>query len=387
VSPITCSIIDPGHDVIAPVTLKEVAAECGVSTATVSAVVNGADWVSAETRSRVQRAIDSMGYRPNQLARGLKLRQGHAIGVVVSDLTNPFFTEVARSFSNALREDGRAIFLCDSDHKFDVGERNFRMLLDRQVDGVVLIGDTVPEEVLKRYVRRRNHIPVIAIEREYHLEGVSCLLVDSEQGGYVATRHLIEQGCRRIAHIGGPHEGAGSTTFGRLARLEGYRRALREAGLPEESELIAEANFRYAGGQEAMRQLLRLRERPDGVFAANDMMALGALHAAQEAGLRVPDDLLLVGNDDIPFADLSQPGLTTMAMPKRELGRAAAELISDQMPRRGAHDDVRRMLSAELVVRGSSTRGAGAHANGDGAGHADVAALPAPRRMHPGRAR
>jgi DNA-binding LacI/PurR family transcriptional regulator len=151
--------------------------------------------------------------------------------------------------------------------------------------------------------------------------------------------------------------------------------------MPADPALITEANFRYAGGQAAMRELLALGERPDAVFAANDLMALGALHAAQEAGVRVPDDLLLVGYDDIPFAAISQPPLTTMAMPKRELGRAAAALLADQMPRRGAHDDVRQMLSAELVVRTSSTRAAGNGAAG-GDGRAEVASLLTPRRLH-----
>lgn len=342
--------------VTSPVTLKDVAAECGVSTATVSAVVNGADWVSAATRSRVQRVVDTMGYRPNQLARGLKLRQGYAIGVLVSDLANPFFTEVARSLGDALRHDERAIFLCDSDHRFDLGERNFRMLLDRQVDGVVLIGDTLPEDALRHHVERHNSIPVIAIEREYDLDGVSCLLADSEQGGYLATRHLVERGARRVALIAGPQAGAGSTTYGRLGRLEGYRRALHDAGRPVDPRLIVEGNFRFAGGSAAMQRLLALPEPPDAVFAVNDLTALGALHAAQEAGLRVPDDLLLVGNDDIPFASVSNPGLTTVAMPKRELGQAAAALMWEQIRAHGAHETRRMMFPVGLVVRGSTAR-------------------------------
>jgi len=345
-------------------TLKDVAEHCGVSTATVSAVVNGADWVSQETRSRVQQAVEDLDYRPNQLARGLKTRQGYAIGAIVSDLTNPFFTEIVRGLSHALHDDERNLFLCDSDHRFDVGDRNFQMLLDRQVDGIVLIGDTVPEKVIEHYMRRPRPVPVVAIERDYDIAGVNCLLVDSEQGGYLAATHLIEQGYRRIAMIAGPHEGAGSTTYGRVRRLEGYARALREAGRPVDPALIAEGNFRYAGGEAAMRYLLGLDERPDAVFAANDLMALGAAHAAQKAGLRIPRDLALVGYDDIPIAALTQPGLTTLAMPKRELGRTAAELLRDQIPKRGAHDAVRRIFSAELVVRDSSVPRGGTRVSG-----------------------
>src|SRR6185503_16038158 len=160
------------------VTLRDVAHRCRVSTATVSAVVNGAPWVSTATRTRVQTAVDEMGYRPNHFARGLKTQRGYAVGVVVSDLTNPFFTEIVRSLSHALREDGWALFLCDSDHRFDLGDTHLRMLHDNHIVGLVLIGDSVREETLRRYVRRKAHVPIVAIERDYELEGVNCLLVD-----------------------------------------------------------------------------------------------------------------------------------------------------------------------------------------------------------------
>ena len=338
-------------------TLRDVATYCGVSTATVSAVVNGAEWVSAGTRARVQQAVDEMGYRPNQFARGLKTRRGYAVGVVVSDLTNPFFTEVVRSLGNALREDGRAFFLADSDHRCDVGEVNLRTLVDGHVIGLVLVGDSVPEEALRRYARRKGHVPIVAIERDYDIEGVSCLLADSERGAYDATRHLLGQGYRRLAMIGGPLHGAGSATFGRAQREQGFRRALEEAGVAPDPRLVAEGNFRYAGGQEAMRRLLAGGRPIDAVFAANDMMALGALSVIRDAGLRVPDDIAIVGFDDIPAASLTAPGLTTMAMPKSVLGSTAAMVLGKQLaaaaPRPMA---VRRLFDPELVVRQSSVR-------------------------------
>lgn len=338
------------------VTIKHVAQHCGVSTATVSAVVNDAEWVSAETRARVRGAIDVLRYRPNHVARSLKTKKSDAVGVIVSDLTNPFFTHLVRSLSHALREHDRHLFLCDSDHQFDLGHRNFEMVLDRQVDGLVLIGDSVSEEVLRAYLKRRHRVPVIAIERDYAVEGVSCLLVNSEQGAFEVTRHLVEQDYRRIAMISGPNAGPGSATYGRLQRVKGYRRALREAGLALDRALTVEGNFRYAGGEDAMRRLLASRRPPEAVFAANDMMALGAMTAAREAGLRVPDDVALAGYDDVPFAALTAPGLTTMAMPKEELGQCAAALLEEQIRHRGRHEAVRRTFSAALVVRGSSRR-------------------------------
>jgi LacI family transcriptional regulator len=337
-----------------PVTLHDLAKRCSVSTATVSAVVNGAEWVSDKTRRRIQRAIDEMGYHPNQLARGLKRQQGHAVGVIVSDLTNPFFTQIVRSLSHALRASGRTLSLCDSDHRLDLGDANLRMLLEGQIIGLVLIGDSVPEKALKNFVKHRSRVPVIAIEREYQIPQVSCLLVDSEQGAYTATRHLVERGCARIAMVTGPTTGAGSATFGRVQRYHGYCRALGDSGREVDPRLVVEGTFRYESGREAMRKLLAVSEPPDAVFAANDMMALGAMSVVREAGLRVPDDVALVGFDNVPMTGLMTPGLTTMAMPMSELGDTAARLLDSQVSLDGDHSAVRTTFSAELIMRAST---------------------------------
>lgn len=342
------------------VTLHDIAKRCKVSTATVSAVVNGADWVSDRTRARVQRTVVEMGYHPNQYARGLKRREGHAVGVIVSDLTNPFFTQIIRSLSHALHAAGRALSLCDSDHQHSLGEANLRMLVEGQILGLVVIGDSVPEQALQAFVKQRAHVPVIAIERDYALPQVSCLLVDSELGAFTATRHLVERGCERIAMIAGPHSGAGSATYGRVHRYQGYCRALRQCGRALDPQLVVEGNFRYESGRSAMRRLLALPSRPDAVFAANDMMALGAMSVIREVGLVVPDDIALVGFDNVPMTGLMMPGLSTMAMPMSELGDAAARLLEDQLARNGRHEPVRQTFSAELVVRKSSLRPVGA---------------------------
>jgi LacI family transcriptional regulator len=338
------------------VTLHDIAKRCKVSTATVSAVVNGAEWVSEKTRARVQRAVNEMGYHPNQFARGLKRSEGHAVGVIVSDLTNPFFTQVVRSLNHALNAAGRTLSLCDSDHRHDLGEANLKMLVEGQIVGLVLIGDSVPEAALRSLMKHRAHIPVIAIEREYHVATVSCLLVDSEQGAFSATRHLVERGCERIAMITGPATGAGSATYGRVQRYEGYRRALVASGRTFDQELVIEGNFRYESGRVAMRRLLALGHRPDAVFAANDMMALGAMSVIREARLSVPDDIALVGFDNVPMTGLMMPGLTTMAMPMSELGGAAARLLEEQLAQGGRHQAAHHTFSAELIFRESSLR-------------------------------
>ena len=341
-------------------TLHDIAERCKVSTATVSAVVNGADWVSDKTRTRVQRAVAELGYHPNQYARGLKRQVGHAVGVIVSDLTNPFFTQIVRSLSHALQGAGRSLTLCDSDHQHSLGEANLRMLVEGQIIGLVVIGDSVPEEALEAFIKQRARVPVISIEREYALPEVSSLLVDSELGAFTATRHLMEQGCERIAMITGPTMGAGSATYGRVQRYEGYLRAHLSSHRLVEERLVVEGNFRFDGGRTAMRRLLALTERPDAVFAGNDMMALGAMSAIREAGLAIAGDVALVGFDNVPMTELMVPGLTTMAMPMNELGDAAARLLEDQLSLGEQHHPVRRTFSADLVVRESSLRSAAA---------------------------
>jgi LacI family transcriptional regulator len=343
-----------GTSTVRHVTLHDIAKRCDVSIATVSAVVNGADWVTETTRARVQRAVAEMGYHPNQFARGLKRQEGHAVGVIVSDLTNPFFTQIVRSLSHALHDAGRALSLCDSDHRHDLGETNLRMLVEGQVLGLIVVGDSVPEDALRAFVSQRPRVPVIVIEREYAVPQVSTLLVDSERGAFTATMHLADRGCRRIAMIAGPSTGAGSATYGRLQRYEGYKRALRACGQKLDPDLVVEGNFRYESGRDAMRRLLALRRRPDAVFSANDMMAVGAMSAIRDAGARVPDDIALVGFDNVPITALMQPALTTMAMPLREFGDSAARLLEQQLALGGARSPVRMAFSAELVVRESS---------------------------------
>ena len=341
---------------IRPVTLHDIAKRSEVSIATVSAVVNGAAWVTDVTRARVQRAIADLDYHPNQFARGLKRQEGHAVGVIVSDLTNPFFTQIVRSLSHALHSAGRALSLCDSDHRHDLGEANLRMLVEGQVLGLVVVGDSVPESALRAFVKQRPRAPVIVIEREYAIPQVSTLLVDSERGAFTATTHLAERGCKRIAMITGPSSGAGSATYGRKQRYEGYKRALRACGQTLDPKLVVEGNFRYESGRDAMRRLLALRRRPDAVFSANDMMAVGAMSAIRDAGVRVPDEIALVGFDNVPITGLLQPALTTMAMPLQQFGESAARVLEEQLALGGEHSPVHLAFSAELVVRDSSLR-------------------------------
>lgn len=334
-------------------TIKDVASAAEVSIATVSAVVNEAEWVSPPTRARVQTVIDRMGYRPNRVARTMRTRRGDAIGVIVSDLTNPYFAEVVRGLQHGLREQGRSLLLADTNQRFDEGQRQFDLLLDKQVDGFVLFGDSVPESTLAAHVRRRGRVPIVAVGRDYGIDGVATVLAAAEDAAGRATAHLVERGYRRIAHVTGPPAEPGAVTHGGAPRLAGWRSALVSAGLDAGGALVAEGDWQVGGGARAGAQLLALAERPDAVFCANDLMAFGVMRAAREAGLSLPGDLAVVGFDDVPAAQLVDPALTTLAMPTDAFGHTAADLLARLLGEGDAPAGPRR-IDVPLVVRASS---------------------------------
>jgi LacI family transcriptional regulator len=340
--------------------IKDVAKLSGVSATTVSAVVNNAEWVPESTKLRVQDAIKTLGYRRNLLARGLKRQEHDSIGLIVSNIASPYQTEIVRKLTHTLFQYDRSLLLCDSDYDYTLGEKNLIMLLEKQVAGIILLGDAVSKEALESVLRYDAPLPIVAIERDYDLPNVNTLLVNSEQAAYRATTHLIEKGRQRIAIIAGPTTGPGSNTFGRVTRFQGYQRALKNAGIPFDPALVVEGNFRLESGQNATKQLLELNPIPDAIFAINDLMAIGALRTLRRAGLRVPEDIAIVGYDDSPLASLVFPTLSTMAIPQQEIAQVAADILEKQIQQRQTPnletDSSPRkwVFSAELVVRESS---------------------------------
>jgi LacI family transcriptional regulator len=307
-------------------TIKDVARQSGVSISTVSAVLNNSSWVPSDTKAHVQNTIKELGYRPNRVAQSLKKGHSNVVAVIVSDIANPYFTEVVSSLQTRLMQEQLNLVICNSNRSHDLGDKHFEFMLARQMDGIVIIGDSVTPSALERW-QERDDVPVVAIERDYGIEQLPTLLVDSEQAAFEATSHLIEQGHTNIAMIAGPTQGVGSTTFGRSTRLEGYKRALETAGIAYKPHYVVEGDFQLPSGERAMTVLLNLAQYPTAVFAANDLMAIGAMKSIHAAGLRTREDIAVVGYDDISIASIITPSLTTLAMPKRELGEAAAEIL------------------------------------------------------------
>ena len=328
-------------------TMKDVAKAAGVSVTTVSHVINETRFVSEELRSRVLRVMEESNYHPNILARGLRQGITHTIGLIVPDNSNPFFAEVSRVAEMVGFENDFSVILCNSDKNVDREAAYLEVLTAKQVDGIIFIAASSKQELLEDIAARG--IPIVVADRDVSQTLVDVVLVNHEQGGYDATRYLLSLGHRRIACIAGPTR---LTPSGE--RVHGYRRALAEAGLAVDEELVASCTESYVGGEIAMAQLLRLERRPTGVFTYNDVTAIGALRAARNVGVDVPGALSIVGFDDIALASATVPALTTVAQPIADLATVATELLIERI-RNGAAGQLgkRVVLDTKLVVRES----------------------------------
>ncbi len=327
-------------------TIKDVAERAGVSVTTVSHVLNETRYVSPELAARVWEAVEALDYQPNAVARSLRRKRTHTLGMIIPDNSNPFFAEVARGIEDVCFDLGYNVILCNSDQTSHKERRYIDLLTEKRVDGIVFVATGDRAEHLETVLARR--VPVVVIDRE--LQDIQCdrVLTDNRAGGRQATEHLIRRGCRRIACIAGPSDVTPS-----WERVWGYQDALAAAGLPFDEHLVRRGDFQAASGYAAMRELLALPNPPTGVFACNDMMAIGAICAISEAGLAIPDDIAVVGFDDIALASYTNPPLTTVAQPRQEMGRLAAELLIERISNRGRPPQ-RRLLQTRLVIRQSA---------------------------------
>jgi LacI family transcriptional regulator len=335
------------------VTIQDVAARAGVSISTVSRVVTGAVAVEPATAERVREAISALGYRPNLLARSFRRRVTHTIGLLVPDNSNPFFAELARTIEDAGFAEGYSVVLCNSDLSAVKQETYVDVLLANRVDGLILASSgLIPTADHHDAVRRilDAGAPCVVVDRDLGETPVDQVLVDNDQGGYLAGQHLIALGHRRIACLVGPSDLTPSA-----GRIAGFRRALAEAGLAVAAEALVRGNGRPDGGAAAAGQLLERRVDVTAIFAFNDQMATGAVGALQRAGHRVPQDISVIGFDDIPQSAAIFPALTTIAQPIAEMGTIGVRLLLDRIARRDApYQRVR--LSTRLVVRESTGR-------------------------------
>jgi LacI family transcriptional regulator len=325
-------------------TIYDVARRAEVSPATVSRVVNGRANVDAGLAERVRRAMSDLNYRPNAVARNLRRSRTSFWAVIISDIGNPFFTAMFRAVQDVAQPAGYSVLLCNTDNDPEREEQYVDATMAEQIAGVI-ISPTAASPHVQRLVDAR--VPVVVIDRLLSDTLVDTVLVDNDLGAEDATRHLIRSGYRRIACITGPQ---GLFTADR--RLAGYRRALESEGIKYDPDLVRFADFRQEGGHQAMESLLSDPVRPDAVFVANNMMTIGAVGRIFDHGLRVPQDVGVVGFDDVPWS-LLRPALSTVAQPTYELGRHAADLLAARMAEPDREPTV-LTLPTELKVRQSS---------------------------------
>lgn len=329
-------------------TIADVARQAGVSTATVSRVINGQSVVAPTTRERVLAVIRELGYQPNALAASLVLRRSHTLGVVLPDISNPFFPEVVRGLEDAAHAAGYNVILCNSDLDTAKEIEYFEVLRQKRVDGLIYHSGTVTDAHLEAFQRLK--LPVVLAATQDPRGELPCVLVDNRQAAAEVIEHLIGLGHRRVAVVTGNDPVSGES------RLQGYRDALAGHGLQLEDGLVVRAEWTAEQAYQAVQSLIRRGPVPTAFAAASDLMALGVMGALHDTGLRVPEDVSVIGFDNISLAGTVRPGLTTMAQPMYEIGSEAASLLirclteEDPEACRGR----RHVLPHRLVVRDST---------------------------------
>jgi len=300
-------------------TLHDVAKRAGVSPMTVSRVVNGTGSVSPERRARVEQALAETGYMPNTVARNLRAQRTDTIALVMPDMTNPFFTALAQGVETAAREAGISLLLANTDEREDEERRLVRMLLQRRADGLLIIPAGCGDDSIR--LCRAHSVPVVVVDRRLETRGVDIVRADSEGGSLQLGRLLVSLGHRRMAVLSGP-----ASVPTALDRAAGFSRALAdEAGLP--APIVRHGAFSIDSGRDMTLSVMAQEPRPTALFAANNFIAIGVLHGLEELGLRVPEDVAVVGFDDLPRAMVTFPFLTVAAQPASEMGRRSVAVL------------------------------------------------------------
>lgn len=328
-------------------TIREVSRRAQVSASTVSRVLNGTAPVAEETRKRVLAAVAELSYRPNSFARSLATNRSGGIGVSVNDLASPYYGAMLHGIEAAVEAAGMHMVVSSGGADRRKEREAVEFLLERRPDALIVHLEATPDLELLELMR--SPVPVVLLGRHLADTSERCVYLDNETGGELATGYLLANGHRRVAHIAGPLSFPDAR-----ARLQGYRQALENAGLAFDERLVAEADFLEEGGYRAAKRLLARETAFSAIFSANDQMAAGALQALREAGIRVPDEISVMGYDDVLFARYLSPALTTIRQPLVEMGQAAARIALDVLD--GRETEVKGKFEPELVARESVQR-------------------------------
>jgi LacI family transcriptional regulator len=335
-----------------PATMKDIARDLGVSVVTVSKVLRGHQDIGEETRKRVLQRVKELNYTPNLAARGLVTGRTFLVGLVVPDLLHPFFAQIAVSLSAALRKKGYYLTITTSEDNAELEEQEIVRLLGRRLDALVIASACAEPAIFARLLKEGP--PFVLIDRSFPGLLAHYVGVDDEAVGRLATEHLIDVGCKRIAHLRGPENSPGK------GRLKGYEEALRARKLKPQPELVSVQRKvdlqSRENGAELMRQMLALSPRPDGVFCYNDPMAIGAIHAILDAGLRVPEDIAVIGSGNLHYDTELRVPLSSIDQQTELIGERAAKLTLSLLESRQQPSAKTMILQPELVARASTAR-------------------------------
>lgn len=341
------------------VTIKDIAKEASVSVTTVSRVLNNKPDVNYKTKEKVLQVIKKLNYNPNGLARGLVLQKTYTIGLIIPDICNPYFPEIARGIQDQAKKMGYSVILYNTDNDKKSEIEAIQLLKSKQVDGIILSLSVSNNEELDQL--EDHNFPVVQIDRKISGSNSPSVTIDNIISAYNATEYLLQLGHKRLAHITG---NLGTKTG--QDRLQGFQKAIQAYGVNWNPDYICEGNYSKDSGYQQMKRLLELPKRPTAIFAANDLMALGAYEAIFDAGLKIPEEITIIGHDDIDVASLIRPGLTTMSQPTYNLGQIAAKMLIQKIKENSSegkdkitHDENTLsqneiVLNTQLIVREST---------------------------------
>ncbi len=331
------------------VTLRDIARKARVSVSTVSRVVNrkseGAR-ISRKTEKLILKTAAELNYRPNQLARSLRVRKTHTIGLIVPDISNPFFSHVIRSIQTRAHKLGYSLVVCDTDENVALEIEHIHLLVSKGVDGLIIL--PVGQKYHHLEAILKEHIPLVLVDRSFDALRASSVVVDNFMGAFEATEHLIANGHTHIGVVQGIPD-----TYTNIGRINGYKASLTGHGIPVDPRMIVGKDFRKENGYAATKALLKSAARPTAIFTTGDLITLGALQAIEEEGLRIPQDISIVAFDEIDFAPFLVCPLTTVGQPKDEMGTRAVELLIEQMKAPAKRPENRVVLKPRLIVRRS----------------------------------
>ncbi|MCT4618237.1 MAG: LacI family transcriptional regulator [Marinisporobacter sp.] len=328
------------------VTIKDIAKKLGISYTTVSRALNRKPQVNEETMEKIIEEAKKMGYQPNALARGLVKKYTKTLGLIIPDITNPYFPEIARGVEDAARKEGYNVLLCNTNWDQAQEEAYLKILQEKRVDGIIMKAVLDNDENLFHHM----NTPLVLLNSRSHEGNYNYVEIDNVRGGFLAAEHLIQSGYKRIGFIGGT-----TRSYSNNQRMEGYKLALKRYHYPVDEGIILNGEFNTKSGYDLMKKLLKLKNPPDAIFAGNDVIALGALYCVQEAKLNIPEDFGVVGFDHVDFAKIPQIQLSTIKQPKYYMAKQALDILMKEIKNKDIKVNNKMVIEPQLII-GKTTK-------------------------------